>query len=162
SVDISTCFFPDRVWLFDKQKHELENNNTALKLAFDIALGNVTSTADCEDTYPQFNDSRDLKRLKRSYIPDLERWLESNTPTAAQQKLIDENNAAANEMMSRTINDRKADDEIIENYRKMLVTLGIYEESEEKEDGLTSVLKALNDFNVRVFGFKGFIDIFSR
>ncbi len=162
SVDVSTCLFPDRVWLFDRQKHELENNNTALKLAFDIALGNVTSTADCEDTYPQFNDSRDLKRLKRSYIPDLERWLESNTPTAAQQKLIDENNAAANEMMSRTINDRKADDEIIENYRKMLVTLGIYEESEEKEDGLTSVLKALNDFNVRVFGFKGFIDIFSR
>ena len=44
----------------------------------------------------------------------------------------------------------------------MLVTLGIYEESEEKEDGMTSVLKALNDFNVRVFGFKGFIDIFTK
>ncbi len=162
SVDISTCFFPDRVWLFDKQKHELENNNTALKLAFDIALGNVTSAQDCVDTYPQFNDSRDLKRLKRSYIPDLDNWLAENTPTAEQQRLIDENTAAVNEMMGKTINNREQDDKVIENYRKMLVTLGIYEEEEEKEDGLTSFFKALNDFNVRVFGFKGFIDIFKR
>jgi pimeloyl-ACP methyl ester carboxylesterase len=162
SVDLSTCFFPDRVWLFDKQKHELENNNTALKLAFDIALGNVTSAQDCVDTYPQFNDSRDLKRLKRSYIPDLDNWLAENTPTAEQQRLIDENTAAVNEMMGKTINNREQDDKVIENYRKMLVTLGIYEEEEEKEDGLTSFFKALNDFNVRVFGFKGFIDIFKR
>lgn len=162
SVDISTCLFPDRVWLFSKQKHELENNNTALKLAFDIALGNVTGTQGCERIYPQFNDSRDLKRLKRSYIPDLETWLESNTPTAEQQRIIDENTAAVNEMMNSTINNREADDKVIENYRRMLIDFGIYGEDDNSEDQLTKFFKALNDFNVRVFGFKGFIDIFKK
>ncbi len=163
SVDLSTCYFPDNVWLFYGQKHELENNNTALKLAFELALGHITSSADCEDTFPRFNDSRDLKRLKRSYIPDLNTWLETNTPTAEQQTLIDENTAAVNEMAARTINNREADDRVIENFRKMLVTLGVYTESEDGgNDGLTNALKGLNDFNVRVFGYKGFVDILKK
>ncbi|MBO4894502.1 MAG: hypothetical protein J5562_06285, partial [Clostridia bacterium] len=63
----------------------------------------------------------------------------------------------------RTINNREADDRVIENFRKMLVTLGVYTESEDGgNDGLTNALKGLNDFNVRVFGYKGFVDILKK
>ena len=165
SVDVSTCYYPDRVWLFSGQKHELENNNTAIRLALELARGGVMSSEDCEGTFPRFNDSRFLKDLTRSYMPDLEKWLETNTPTAEQQKLIDENTAAVNAMMDRTINDREADDEIIENYRQMLITLGAREpdkEPDKKEQTVNSIFKKLDDLSYRIFGAKGYRDIFKK
>lgn len=57
SIDAATCWFPDTAWYFDGQKHELGTNNTALRLAGDIALGKVDTIA---DRYPQFNKKRDL------------------------------------------------------------------------------------------------------
>lgn len=158
SVDISGSFFPTHVWLFSGQKHELENNNTALKIALSCATGDLTGT-DTDSTYPRFNDSRDLKRLKRSYIPDLETWLETNTPTSSQQALIDENMAAVEEMMANTVNNRVEDDKVIENFRQMLVALGIYEDSSSSNDD-GGFLKSLNDNVYKVFGAAGFADIF--
>lgn len=159
SVDLSTCFFPDRVWLFYRQKHELENNNTALRLALDLACGKISSVNDEANVYPQFNDSRDLKRLKRSYIPDLELWLETNTPTAEQQELIDKNNRAVNEMSERTVNDRENDDKIMDEYYDMLVTLGVYDKPEEESESFgTKLLKSMNDTTYKIFGAKGFRD----
>lgn len=160
SVDISGAFFPDRVWLFYGQKHELENNNTALKLALSLATGDITGTDDPDNIFPRYNESRDLKRLKRNYIPDLEAWLENNTPTAEQQALIDEKTAAVNEMMDSVINHREADDKVIDDYYDMLVTLGVYDApQEDKDDMSTKVLKRLNDRVYEIFGAKGFIDI---
>ena len=164
SVDLSTCFFPDRVWLFYRQKHELENNNTALKLALDLACGKISSVNDENNIYPQFNDSRDLKRLKRSYIPDLNAWLESNTPTAEQQALIDRNNAAVNEMMESVVNNREADDKVMDDYRNMLIELGIYEAEKDSSDSFgTNLLRNLNDKVYDSVGPKGFVDaLFGR
>lgn len=163
SVDISTCFFPNRVWLFERQKHELENNNTALKLAFEIACGKIDNNEQNTEKYPIFNDSRDLKRLKRNYIPDLERWLESNTPTAEQRALIDSNTQAVNEMMAKTVNNRAADDEIIGKYYDMLVTLGVYSAPQEPsgfDKALNDGLKKANDFVYKTWGPKGFFQLF--
>lgn len=160
SVDISKAYFPDRCWLFVEQKHELENNNTALKLALDLATGKVTCVEDAEDTYPRFNESRDIKRLRRNYIPDLERWLETNTLTAEQQAVLDKNNAAVDAMTARTINDRDADDALMDEYEMMLVDFGVYGAPEpEEEDGLTKVLKGMSDTTYKIFGAKGYIDI---
>lgn len=165
SVDLSTAYYPDNVWLFSKQKHELENNNTALRIAFDLAVGKIRSTLDCEDVYPRFNDSRDLKALTRSYIPDLEKWLAENEPTAEQKAKIAEMNAAVAEMTARTINDREADDEIIEAYRQMLIDLGVYEkpaEPKKSEIFFNSIMKKLDDINYRIFGAKGYSDILKK
>ncbi len=163
SVDISTCYFPNRVWLFENQKHELENNNTALKLAFEIACGKIDNNEQNTEKYPIFNESRDLKKLKRSYIPDLEAWLEKNTPNAEQQKLIDDNTKAVNDMMARTVNDRDADDAIIQDYYDMLVELGVYsapEEPSKSDVALNNILKKANDFVWKTWGPKGFLQIF--
>ncbi len=160
SVDVSTSIFPDNAWLFYGQKHELENNNTALALAFDLATGKITSVEDGEDTYPRFNNSRDVKKLKRDYIPDLEKWLAENTPTADQQALIEKNTAAVNDMMARTLNDREADDKIINDYYDMLVSLGVYTEGEpnKAEEVLGVVLGGLNNVVYKVVGARGFSD----
>lgn len=161
SVDISTCFFPNHVWLFQGQKHELENNNTALKIAFGAALGEITDNTQFEDTYPIFNESRDVKKLTRDYIPALEKWLEINTPTADQQQLIDKNTAAVNAMLDSTHNDRDADDAVISSYFDMLVSLGVYEAPAEQstfDKILNGALKGLNDIVFGIFGAKGFPD----
>ncbi|MCR5522222.1 MAG: hypothetical protein K6F64_01105 [Clostridia bacterium] len=166
SVDISTCFFPDNVWLFYRQKHELENNNTALKLALSLSCGEIKSTTDEANIYPRFNDSRDLKRYSRSFKPDLEKWLETNTPTAEQQELIDSVSAKAKAVEDSVINNREEDDKIIGpegEYYDMLVTLGVYEAPEESRESLgNKVLKGLNDRVYSIFGAKGFADIFRK
>lgn len=56
-VDASTCWFPKRSWFFKGQKHELGMNNTALKLAGELALG---VTVDIYGKFPQFNEARDV------------------------------------------------------------------------------------------------------
>ena len=138
----------DRSALTDKQKETL-----------DLACGKISSVNDEANVYPQFNDSRDLKRLKRNYIPDLEQWLETNTPTAEQQALIDRNNQAVNEMAERTVNDRENDDKIMDEYYDMLVTLGVYDKPEEESESFgTKLLKGMNDTTYKIFGAKGFRD----
>ena len=58
TVDISESPFRDTIWLFDGQYHEIGDNNTAIKLAGDIVLGNVENI---DGKYPQFNKSRDVR-----------------------------------------------------------------------------------------------------
>ncbi len=163
SVDISTSFFPDKAWLFYGQKHELEYNNTALRLALDLALGKITGTNDENNVYPRFNESRDLKRLNRSYRPDLEEWLKENKLTDEQKALYEKNEAAVTEMENSVVNHREADDKLIQDYRQMLISFGVYGPDSDKEpDFTTKVLKGLNDKVYEIFGAKGFVDIFEN
>ncbi|MBR4766410.1 MAG: hypothetical protein IK085_06585, partial [Clostridia bacterium] len=59
-VDISESPFRDTVWLFDGQYHEIGDNNTAIRLAGDIVLGNVKNI---DGRYPQFNKSRNVRGI---------------------------------------------------------------------------------------------------
>ncbi len=57
TVDASTCYFRDTSWYFIGQQHELGTNNTALKLAIDIATDEIN---DIHGKYPQFNYKRNV------------------------------------------------------------------------------------------------------
>ncbi len=164
SVDISGAYYKDSSWLFFEQKHELEYNNTALSLALNLALGKIKTVADCDDKndelyYPQFNESRNLKSLKRSYIPDLERYLEESgkTLTKEQQALYDE----VVEMTLNTENDRDKDDALIEEFRQMLIEVGVYE-ADKEESGFNKFFNGImasgNEAVYNIFGAKGFLD----
>ena len=166
SIDISTTYYKDSSWFFYKQKHELEYNNTALSLALNLALGKIKTVDDCDNLeedgyyYPQFNESRNLKSLTRSYIPDLERYMEEKgyTLTADQQALYDEVMA----MTKNTVNDRDEDDALIEEFRQMLISIGVYEADEEPSKISTvfnKVMSGGNDLVYSIFGAKGFLDI---
>ena len=164
SIDVSTTWNKDASWFFRGQKHELEFNNTAIRLAIDLALGNVKTVADCADPageyyYPQFNGARYVRDLTDTYIPALEKYLaEGHTLTAEQQALYDETLA----MVNSTVNDYEADNALQEEFYRMLVELGIYEANEEKnnafDDFFTRTMKQTNDLTYSLFGAKGFLD----
>lgn len=164
SIDVSTTWNKDASWFFRGQKHELEFNNTAIRLAIDLALGNVKTVADCADPngeyyYPQFNGARYVRELTDTYIPALESYLaKGNTLTADQQALYDRTVA----MVNSTVNDFDADNALMEEFYQMLVDLGIYEAPQEKDDKLadffTDVMKKGNDLTYSLFGAKGYLD----
>ncbi len=224
SVDLSTCFFPDNVWLFEGQKHELENNNTALRLALDLAQGKIKSVDDENNIYPRFNGARNLKKLNRDYLPALYSYIASKAIpeklSADRQKVITDFNAApadkANadalfglmvqlgiyaaddrkpdasdmrsdlntffgkeyakdyltdeqyakydavlEMKESIINDFEADNKVIDDFVDLLVELGLREaDSAEDDSFINNVFRGMNDGIYKVFGAKGYIDIF--
>lgn len=165
SVDLSTSFAPDRTWIFHGQKHELEYNNTAIRLAFEIAKGSIQSVSEVADIYPQFNDSRDVKRLIRgedNYINQLTAYIEENKEDPAMaENVAKAQNAldACVAMMNETHNDREADDAVMDAAFEVLVELGIREAPKVKEPSkVNAFLKKLNDKVYDIFGAKGFID----
>lgn len=224
SVDLSTCYFPDHVWLFEGQKHELENNNIALRLALDLANGKITSVDDENNIYPRFNSDRNLKKLNRDYLPAFYAYVAAKAVeklTAEQQKVVadfkadsknaDNNNALYNllvelgvyadgarkpdasdmnddlntylgstyakdyvtdeqyskykdvlDMKERVVADFDADKEVIDAFYDMIASLGIKEpRAEESEPStITKIFSAMNDATYKVFGAKGFVDIF--
>ncbi len=168
SIDISTTYRKDSSWFFYQQKHELEYNNTAIALALELATGNVKTVADCdnleEDGYyfPQFNNARNLKDYKRSYLPDLERYCEETgyVLTAEQEAVL----AKAEEMTKNTVNNPEEDNAILAEVHDMLVEIGVYAAEEEPgffDKALNEGLKAANDITYKIFGAKGFLDFFA-
>ena len=166
TIDLSTTYYPDRTWFFYGQKHELEYNNTAIATAIDIALGKVKSIADCDDLaedgvyYPQFNLARNLKSLKRSWIPDLNKYCKSTgyVLTAEQQALYDEVIA----MTESTVNNPESDNALLDRFHDMLVEIGVYTAPKEQSKAkkvLTDLLRKNNDIIYKIFGAKGFGDL---
>lgn len=121
SLDLTNAPFADSTWFFLRQKHELEDNNTALSLALSLALGEVEQISDCADPrktpfYPQFNGARDLKAFWKTDLPRLNAFLSSGgTLTAAQQALVDETLA----MTERTVNDEEKDRDLLSRFAEM-------------------------------------------
>lgn len=164
SIDISTAYYQDSSWYFYGQKHELENNGAALGLAFELALGTVRTVSDCDNMsedgclYPQFNNAEDLKKLNRSYIPDLEAYLAAGgTLTDAQQAVYDK----ALAVKADTVNNPEADNAAIEALYNMMVDLGIYEKpgNDFLDKALTSILKTGSNAVHKIIGPRGFIDL---
>ena len=127
SLDLTDAPFADETWFFLRQKHELEDNNTALSLALSLALGQVKNVGDCADPektpfFPQFNGARDLKRFYRDDMPRLNAFLSSGgTLTEAQQTLADE----TLRMTERTVNDPEKDRELLDRFSEMAKGLKI-------------------------------------
>lgn len=170
SIDASTCYFEDTSWYFEGQKHELTDNNTALSLAFEIALGNIHSVNDCKDTYPQFNESRFVRRLTNDYLPDAA-TIDRSTLEPADAAKLDKAVADAEAMMARTINDRDEDDKIIFALKDLLIELNVKyniwedryqpEQDDPTMDAVEKILGTVSDVLVMIFGQKGFADFWS-
>ncbi len=168
SIDVSTSYFPETTWCFNEQTHELTYNDTALELAYAIVLDEVKSVNDTE-MYPQFNDSRDVKKLTKDYIPHAKALLndeyEKITLTAEQkaklQTLVDD----AEAMVARTINNREEDDKIIKALYDYMVEIGRYSAPTEPTTGdkiLEFLLEGLNTIIYKVVGTRGFSDFFGE
>ena len=167
TIDLSTAFAPDRTWCFYKQKHQLEDNNTALRLAFDIAVGRVTSAAASEDVYPQFNESRDIDGAE-GMIEKLTQYIEDNKDDPKKQADVERAQAMIdrlNAMLESTHNDRDADDAVLSDARQLLDELirptlkDVRRTIEKKTEAFVNEqVKRLNELSYSIFGAKGVID----
>lgn len=166
SLDLSSTYYPDRTWFFYRQKHELEYNNTAIANAIDLALGTITCIQDCDNLeedgvyYPQFNGARNLKSLKRNWLPDLERFCAANnyTLTPEQQALFDEVTA----MTERTVNNFEEDNALLEKFHDMLIEIGVCSAPKKESKAsriFTDMMRKNNEIIYRIFGAKGFGDL---
>gem|GEM_PF-412060 len=164
SIDIANTLYKDSSWYFYKQKHELENNNTALSLAISLAMGEIRTVSDCDNLeedgiyFPQFNGARDIRSLKRDFIPEYEAYIRSGGQVTEEQAAVYE---AAKAMMNNTVNDYDADNALIIEFYNVLVALGIETPSAPAtgfNKFLTDALSKNNSFINAVFGSKGFLD----
>ena len=72
SVDVSTCAFPQNVWLFHGQYHEVGRNDVVLTLVGKLISGEIKTVADCSDKFPQFNGNRNTRNIRRWNIGEAE------------------------------------------------------------------------------------------
>ncbi len=77
SVDVSTCAFPDNVWLFHGQYHEVGRNDAVLSLVGKLATGEIKSVKDDSVNFPQFNGTRNTRNITRWRIGDAEAIIEA-------------------------------------------------------------------------------------
>lgn len=110
SIDASKCWFSDTSWYFEGQEHELGTNNTALKLAGDIALGKVKNVYD--ERYPQFNKMRNIKGVYDA-LEKAERILISDRISSDDAEQIRNAVSKTREMLACTFNDPENDNKII-------------------------------------------------
>lgn len=185
SIDTSTAYFENTTWYFNKQYHELTENNIALNLAYDIAMNKVKSIDDCKDKYPQFNNVRNLKKLNR-YLDDAEQVFKLNVLSAEDDAALKKAVADANVVIANTIIDTEADNKATENMRSIMAELvakydlatdeiveqlnydGLtrddYKPASEPDKTtvvLTSVLGVTAKILTLIFGKKGFGDFWS-
>lgn len=116
SVDPSSAYFANHSWYFEGQKHELGTNNTALRLAFDIALGEVE---DVNGKYPQFNKSRDIKDLYK-LIDSANEILKNGKLDKEKSDRISAALKNAEAMLECISNNPKGDSEAIEALRNAI------------------------------------------
>ncbi len=87
SLDVSTCAFPDNVWLFHGQYHEVGRNDVVLSLVGQIICGNINSVNDNADKFPQFNGNRNTRNLTRWRLGDCEKII-TNYDAAAGTTIL--------------------------------------------------------------------------
>ena len=166
SVDLAASFAPDRTWCFYRQKHGLEYNNTALRLAMDIATGKVRDVQSSRDTYPQFNNARNARSLLRGDLENLRGYIDLHADDAAfaqdvrrAQKMVEQCEA----MLADTHNDPDRDNGITQDARQLLYDLGVYEEEEPKTlSRREQMIVKWSERAEKIFGNAGFADLWLR
>lgn len=161
SLDASTCAFPDSVWFFTNQHHEIGGNDVALRLASELLLSDSLKDVNSNPArWPQFNGTRNTKWVNRSYLPAAaEVDVSALTPEQAE-----EFNAALAEtkaMMERTIIDVEGDAATVERMRQALILVGKFNPDKEKSpwsDVAYYLAKGANNLVYQIIGAKGYFD----
>ena len=167
SVDVSTCAFPENVWLFEGQHHEVGRNDVVISLIGKLITGEIKSVNDMSDAYPQFNGNRNTKNITRWYLEEAEEvFAEAEAdPSLYTQEDLDELHAAYDEaqaLLQNTICDPAEADAVSDRLLNALRRVG--KEGEAEDDTMMEVLgavaKFVDDTIYKVFGGNGFSDIF--
>ncbi len=164
SLNASTCYLPERTWYFVGQHHEIAYNDVAVKLAVNLILGTIDDVHSSPD-FPQFNGTRNTKKIVRDYLPAAAA-IERSALSDAQKTALDEALQDADDLLKNTVADANKCTEVTEALYDALVLCGVYQapaEPSASDQLKVNVLKKLNDIVYKLVGCRGFSDaIFGR
>ncbi len=164
SLDISTCAFPENVWLFEGQHHEVGRNDVVISLIGKLITGEIKSVNDMADQYPQFNGNRNTRNITRWYLEEAEEVLFAEDQSMyAAEDLVELQSAydEAKALLANTICDSAEAEAVTDRLLNALRRVG--QEGEASDDSamdlLAVVAKFVDDTIYQVFGGNGFSDI---
>ncbi len=165
SIDISTCAFPENVWLFGGQHHEVGRNDVVIKLIGKLITGEIKSVNDMPEAFPQFNGNRNTKRITRSYLEEAEQVFDETDKSKYAPEDLVELQAAYDEaqaLLQTTICDSAVAEATADRLLNALRRVGkeSAEEDQTMNKALEAICKFLDDTIDTVFGAgNGFTDI---
>ena len=166
SVDASTCLFPDNVWFFQGQHHEVGRNDVIIKLIAKLASNQINSTADMPDKFPQFNGNRNTRNITRWCFDDADKVFAeyAEDPTLYNAEDIEELRvvyAEAEEYLENTICEPTSAKALLERFEYALYRVGVGSAPADTstDEALEIICKFVDETVYGVFGADGFSDL---
>ena len=164
SIDISKCLFPDNVWFFHGQHHEVGRNDAVIALVGKLVTGEIKSVNDMEESFPQFNGNRNTRRITRSYLEEAEDVLNAEDKSMYTAEDLAELQIAYDEallLLDNTICEPAEAEAVGDRLLEALRRVGKESPAEDEttDQLLETICKFLDDTLYSVFGGNGFSDI---
>ena len=166
SLDISTCLFPDNVWFFEGQHHEVGRNDVVIKLIAKLASGQINSTADMADQFPQFNGNRNTRNITRWYLEEADLVFAEyeEDPTLYNEADIAELRDVYNDsllLLEDTICEPTAANAMRERFEYALCRVGKRDPAADTstDEALEIICQFIDETIYGVFGAGGFSDL---
>jgi len=166
SLDISTCLFPDNVWFFQGQHHEVGRNDVIIKLIAKLASNQINSTADMPDKFPQFNGNRNTRNITRWCFDDADKVFAeyAEDPTLYNAEDIEELRAVyaeAEVYLENTICEPTSAKALLERFEYALYRVGVGDAPADTstDEALEIICKFVDETIYGVFGADGFSDL---
>jgi hypothetical protein len=166
SLDISTCLFPDNVWFFQGQHHEVGRNDVVIKLIAKLASNQINSTADMPDKFPQFNGNRNTRNITRWCFDDADKVFAeyAEDPSLYNAEDIEELRAVyeeAEEYLENTICEPTSAQALLERFEYALYRVGVGDAPADTstDEALEIICKFVDETIYGVFGADGFSDL---
>lgn len=166
SIDASTCLFPDNVWFFHGQHHEVGRNDVVIKLIAKLASNQINSTADMADKFPQFNGNRNTRNITRWYLEEADLVFAeyAEDPTLYNEEDIEELRtvyAEAEALLADTICEPTSAAAMKERFEYALYRVGKRDAAADTstDEALEIICKFVDETVYGVFGAEGFSDL---
>ncbi len=163
-VDASAGLLPDHTFYFKGQDHEKTgSNDVIMKLATDLLLDpEFTDVYSKPDKFPQFNNGRVTKYLRKTLIPQAEE-IDRSTLSAEDAAELDAALEECYAMLEDTVVDTEKTDHATERLENILIKIGVREAPDENEEKLSKIgealCKLLSDAMYEYLGPRGYSDV---
>ncbi|HOA34478.1 MAG TPA: hypothetical protein PKO20_07815 [Clostridiales bacterium] len=103
TIDATTCLLPERTWFFRNQVHDdIAYNDVALEIAKKILSEDEFDSVFSDPRYPQFNGSRNIRKIKYNLMPKA-KSADRSKLSPEQVQALDEAIAYTEAMLANTI-----------------------------------------------------------
>lgn len=156
-IDASTGLLPDTTFYFDAQNHEsTARNDIIISLATNLLATDEIKDVYSTPAYPQFNATRDTRRLKNDLIPDA-KAVDAATLSTEDAKELAAAIAEAEDFVNGTVCYVGQQKEVENRLIAILVKIGVMAE-EVKEEPAT-IFTGISLWLYDNFGTDGFSEI---